>query len=317
MSESTVKQKKVKSSRLFGDCIIMLVAPLVIAVWYYGVRALWVTGTAVAGALISDVVSGLIVNKHYKIKDLAGLYIGIAISVMMPAGVPLYIPAAAAAFAVLAVKLPFGGALRAPFSPVAAGFAFACVCFKDKIFDYSYSSSEKLLGSTSLGSLLARGNSVHLNAVNAFDIFSGNVAGPMGTGCGLVLLACCAYIFVSRRKSLLATAGFLGVCVIIAAVFPRTNASALTSVVLELSSGSMIFAGVFLLTEPSTLPKDNKMRLLYGALCGIFCMAMRHVGAYEEPVCFAVLLANGFRPVLESLFGKKKTAVSERRVPKK
>lgn len=308
MTESTVKQKKIKSSRIFGDYIIMLVAPLVIAVWYYGIRALWVTGSAVAGALISDIVSGLIVNKHYKIKDLAGIYIGIAISVMMPAGVPLYIPAAAGAFAVLAVKLPFGGALRAPFSPVAAGFAFACVCFKDEIFDFSYSSGEKLLGSASLGSLLAHGNSIHLNAVNAFDIFSGNVAGPMGTGCGLVLIACCAYLFVRRRRALLSTAGFLAACILVAAVFPRTNASALTSVVLELSSGSLIFAGVFLLTEPSAMPKSGKARLLCGALCGFICMAMRHIGAYEEPVCFAVLLADAFKPVVESLLDKRKAA---------
>ena len=36
MAENAVKQNKVKNSRIFGDYLIMLVAPLVIAVWYYG-----------------------------------------------------------------------------------------------------------------------------------------------------------------------------------------------------------------------------------------------------------------------------------------
>ena len=41
MAENAVKQNKVKNSRIFGDYLIMLVAPLVIAVWYYGVRAVY------------------------------------------------------------------------------------------------------------------------------------------------------------------------------------------------------------------------------------------------------------------------------------
>ena len=299
MAENAVKQNKVKNSRIFGDYLIMLVAPLVIAVWYYGVRAVYAAAAAVAGAMITDIAANLIIRKQYRLKDLSSVYIGAAIAAMMPAGIPLYIPALAAAFAVLAVKIPFGGGLRAPFSPVAAGFAFACVCFKEQIFDYSYNSVDKLLGSASLGSLLAKGNSVRLNSVNLFDIVSGNVAGPMATGCGIVLIACCAYLFVRRRKALLTTAGFIVTCAVFAAVFPRINASAITSVVLELSSGSLIFAGVFLLTDLATLPKSSAVRVIYGAVC----MTMRRLGAYEEPVCFAVLLANGLRPVMESALG--------------
>jgi Na+-translocating ferredoxin:NAD+ oxidoreductase RnfD subunit len=30
-------------------------------------------------------------------------------------------------------------------------------------------------------------------------------------------------------------------------------------------------------------------------------MVMRKMGTFEEPVCFAILLANGFRPVLDSV----------------
>lgn len=311
LAESTVKKKKIKNLQVFSDYIIMLVAPLVISVWYYGMRAVRVTACAVAGAFLSDIVTTLLLKKKYNIKDLSAAYIGAAIAAMMPAGIPLYIPAIAGAFGVLAVKMPFGGALRAPFSPVAAGFAFACVCFKEQIFDYSYGSADKLLGSASVGSLLARGNSVHLNSVNMFDIISGNVAGPMATGCGLVLVACCAYLLVRRRKALLTTAGFIASCAVIAAVFPRINASAVTSVVLELSSGSLIFAGVFLLTEPSSQIKSSKLRLIYGALCGIICMAMRRMGAYEEPVCFAVLLANGLKPVLQAVAGEKLTPTSK------
>ena len=149
---------------------------------------------------------------------------------------------------------------------------------------------------------MTNGNSVHLNAANSFEIITGNVAGPMGTGCIILLIGCCAYLFVRRRKALLATAGFLGACALYAAIFPRINASLLDGIFLELSAGSLMFAAVFIVTDHAALPQNGINRVLYGAVCGIFCMAMRAFGTYEETVCFAVLLANGLRPVTDSAF---------------
>ncbi len=302
MSGNALKQNTVKSSRVFGDYIIMLVAPCIVALWYYGTRVLSVLAVSIATALICDFAACALLGKSFRIKDLSNIVIGAVIAMMMPASIPLYIPAAAAAFAVVAVKIPFGGALHAPFVPAAAGFAFVSVCFKEQIFSYTVNPSGKFLGSSSLGSLLTNGNSVHLNAANSFEIITGNVAGPMGTGCIILLIGCCAYLFVRRRKALLATAGFLGACALYAAIFPRINASLLDGIFLELSAGSLMFAAVFIVTDHAALPQNGINRVLYGAVCGIFCMAMRAFGTYEETVCFAVLLANGLRPVTDSAF---------------
>ncbi len=302
MSGNALKQNTVKSSRVFGDYIIMLIAPCIVALWYYGTRVLSVLAVSIVTALICDFAACALLGKSFRIKDLSNIVIGAVIAMMMPASIPLYIPAAAAAFAVLTVKIPFGGALHAPFVPAAAGFAFVSVCFKEQIFSYTVNPSGKFLGSSSLGSLLTNGNSVHLNAANSFEIITGNVAGPMGTGCIILLVGCCAYLFVRRRKALLATAGFLGACALYAAIFPRINASLLDGIFLELSAGSLMFAAVFIVTDHATLPQNGINRVLYGAVCGIFCMAMRAFGTYEETVCFAVLLANGLRPVADSAF---------------
>ena len=300
LANIAAKQSPVKASRLFGDYLIMLIAPCVLSLWYYGGRALWVILLSVVSAVLTDGIVSAVLGKPFNIKDLSNIFIGAAIAVMMPAGVPFYVPVSAAVFAVAAVKVPFGGATRAPFVPAAAGFAFASVCFKEQVFDFAYNAEGKLLGEVSLASMLSQGNSVHLKTSTVFDIITGNVAGPMGTGCGILMLVCCTYLFVRRRKALLATAGFIGACALFALFAPRANASALTSLVLELSSGSLLFAAVFLVTDHATLPKNNVNRVIYGAVCGFFCMFMRSVGTYEETVCFAVLLANGLRPVLDS-----------------
>lgn len=300
MANKPQKQNKVKASQIFGDYIVMLIAPCIVSVMYYGTRAAWVILVSVLSAVICDMVMSLLLKKKFSFRDLSNIFIGAAIAVMMPAGVPFYVPAIASAAGVLTAKIPFGGARKAPFVPAAAGFAIASVCFKEQVFDYSKSSADKLLGAQSLGSLLANGNSVHLNLGNTFDILVGNISGPMGTGCGILMLVCCCYLFVRRKGALLATAGFIGACAAYAMLFPRINASVFSSIVLELSAGSLLFGAVFLITDPATLPKGGISRIIYGAVCGIICMIMRAVGTYEETVCFAVLFTNGFSPVIES-----------------
>lgn len=318
MPDKAQKPNIVKSSSLFGDYLIMLIAPAALAFFFYGERVISVIAVSMGAAFICDALASILLKKTFYLKDLSGIYAGAAIALMMPAGIPLYIPALASAFAVLAVKIPFGS-VKTPFSPAAAGFAFAALCFKEDVFSYTENTADKLMGSVSIGAMLSSGNSIHLDAANVIDILGGNVAGPMGTGCGILMLGCCAYLFVRRRRALAATAGFIAACAVFAAVLPRINASALTGIVLELSAGSLLFAAVFLVTDPSTLPKKTFNRVVYGAVCGIICMGMRYAGAYEEPVCFAVLLANGFRPVIDSVLkrlpenGFNKKAASARK----
>ena len=79
-----------------------------------------------------------------------------------------------------------------------------------------------------------------------------------------------------------------------AALFPRVYAGRLTSVAMELSSGAMVFAAVFLLPDPASAPSGRASGFVYGIFAGVVCMLLRRFGAAEEGVFFAVLIANAF-----------------------
>lgn len=301
LSNKEIKQNPVKPLKLYGDYLLMLAAPCALALRYYGARVLAVIAAGVLGAVLSDMLFCVILKRKFLLRDLSNIFIGAVIALMLPAGVPFYVPAIASVFAVAVAKIPFGGSMKTPFVPAAAGFAFVSTCFKAQVFDFSYNSADKMLGSRSLGNLLLNGNAVRLNAINVFDILSGNVAGPAGAGCGLLMAACFVFLLVRRKGALFAPLSFIAVCALYAAVMPRVNASVFTSIFMELSAGSLLFAAVFLISDYSTQPQRYFTRILYGAVCGIFCMMMRAMGTYEETVCFAVLLANGFTPVLDSI----------------
>ena len=258
---------------------------------------------SVAAAVITDALGGKVINKKADIRDLCSVFTGAAIALMLPAGIPVYVPVFASVFAIAVAKFPFGSSEKLPFVPAAAGIAFASVCFKEQVFDYAYGTEDKVFGAESLGSMLLRGSAVRVGAANAFDFLVGNVAGPMGTGCILLLVACSVYLLVRRPRALLASGGFVAACAVMVLVFPRTEASFITNLVCELCSGSLMFAAVFLVTDEATLPRNNLNRIICGAVCGAFCIGMRYMGAYEETVCFAVLLANAMRPIFDSAIG--------------
>ncbi len=275
----------------------MLTAPCVLSVWFYGSKAAGTIAVCVLSAVITDFAASILINKQYFAADLSALCTGIMIAMMMPAGVPAYVGIVSCAFAVLVVKLPFGGGMRAPFVPAAVGMAFATVCFTDKVF--AYPAGRESMVSYSMSSLLASNGSIKINATSFLDLLTGNIIGPMGTGCMIVMAGCLVFLYIRRRSSLYASVSFLITCAVAALLFPRTTGSAFASPLLELSGGSLMFAAVFLLTDYATLPKRTVNKVVYGVFCGILCMVMRHTGAYEETVCFAVILANAFSPLLE------------------
>lgn len=236
MADSAFKSKKFNMRSVYTDYLIMLLAPCYMAFHYYGWRSLLVIAVSVASALITDTLAGLVINKKISFGNPVCIFAGAAIALMMPINVPLYVPVFASFFAVAVVMMPFGSSENAPFVPAAAGFAFASVCFKEQVFSYTVGSQDTVFGTESLGSMLMKGSSVHIGTANVFDILVGNVAGPMGTGCILLMVACALYLLVRRPESLLSTVGFIAACILTVILFPRVTASVRSNLLPELCS---------------------------------------------------------------------------------
>jgi len=311
----------VKEPRNFyGGMLIMLAGPAFMACYFYGFQALLLLAVSVLSAVLSEAFCSLILRrKDSGLADLNAVFTGAVIALMLPANAPLFLAATGSIFAVLAAKLPFGGAKTAPFMPAAAGFAFLCVCWPGKVFHYpavtaQFGAAAPFAGE-SLASLLHNGNSLSLNFINVFDILAGNVPGPMGAGCILVILASSCYLLFTRPKTLLAPLGYAAGCAVSALLFPRVSTGHFSSMFLELCSGTLVFTALFLLPDPAVSPQGGNLRRAgYGVLSGVLCMVMRHFGAYEEGACFALLLSNAVWPFIENRLGGKRSAAGKKSV---
>ena len=284
------------------DMLAILILPCVSAWYFYGSKALALVAVSVITAVLSEFFGRKVLKQDSTVSDLSAVVTGIVVALMLPANAPLWLAASGSSFAIIAAKLPFGRAETLPFSPAAAGMAFLTICFSDLIFDYPQitASSAMLSGSTgsSLAYMLSQNMSVSLGSVKAIDIFTGNHPGPMGAGCIIVLFGSALYMLIRRTKLFISVAGFAAGAALTALLFPRVG-NVLSSVVLELAAGYMIFAALFLLTEQGTQPHHPVGRLLYGAFTGIICMLMRRFGAFEEGVCFGILISQAAWPVID------------------
>lgn len=297
------KRMRTPEGRVFHfDALIMLLPAAVMAVYYYGTGALARIAACMGAAVLCEAVGAALMRCPRDLTDCSALFIGAATALMLPADIPYWIALSGTAFAVVVVKLPLGGTDSAPFVPAAAGFAFMTLCWPERIFVYPVSARWSGYGQgSSLAGMLHAGISIRPNTVKIFDILIGNVPGPMGATCALVLAAMLVYLGVRYRRSLLNALSFLLTCAVMAFLFPRIRSAngRMLSLLMELCSGVLIFAALFFITDPAISPQRRGHRILYGVFSGVVCMLLRRFSNFEESVCFGVLICNAVWPAFE------------------
>ena len=319
-----------REARRWNLVSLLLTLPLLlVSVYYYSAQVLRTAVIAALVAWVCEIAAGRLILRKQTGDDWNAIATGVWIALMLPAefapnnNVALY-AAIGAAFAVLVVKIPFGGTMHVPFTPAAAGFSFLAVCFPQKIFSYIPSVLAPPIQNNSLAAMLQQGRSA-LEGRQLSSILLGNVVGPMGTSVIFLILAVLvAQLFIKERHgAVLTSVGFIVTAAVLAFVFPRVtgtmwqpNASflktlvelfprslgptfhmRLVSVGMEMCAGSLLFAAVFLLPDPAIMPGRWHMRLAWGAMAAVLCMLLRFLGSFEEGVCFAILLADAFLPL--------------------
>ncbi len=122
----------VSSLRLTWSIGACLLPAAVWGVLLFGIPALEVLGVAVGSSLACELLTSLLFHR-VTIQDGSAFVTGLLVGMLMPPGVPLYVPAAASAFAIIVVKQTFGGLGRNWMNPAAAGVVFALISWTSQM----------------------------------------------------------------------------------------------------------------------------------------------------------------------------------------
>lgn len=291
--------------RYNADIFAICLALSAVGIYHGGIYALCQILLCSATAVLCEFIGFKALLKKNTVSDLSALTTGMIIALLLPASAPLYVGISASAFAVLVAKLPFGDVRCTPFLPSAAGFCFAAMMFTEAVFTYpaagsdlAFFGTEAFVKGESLFDMLSKGNSLSLNVFGRVSLLSGAYPGAVGTTSMLVLAGGFAYMALRHPKRLFASSGYLLSATVFAFLFPRVNSGRLSSVIIELSAGGLIFAALLLITDPVTSPRKPDRAFFYGLTGGAVCMLLRYFSKTPDAACFSILITNALWPAL-------------------
>jgi Na+-transporting NADH:ubiquinone oxidoreductase subunit B len=234
------------------------------------------------------------------------------IPLILPPTIPLWMVAFATAFAVIIGKEAFGGTGMNILNIALAArvflfFAYPAYMAGDNIWIASGGAKfvDGFSGATPLAAAYSGGLEGLSRQYSLSDLFFGAIPGSVGeTSVIAIAIGACLLIFTgigswSIMASVVAGAFATGTIFTLAGIQPFQGVPPHYHLVM----GSVLFAAVFMATDPVTAAQTAKGKIVYGLLIGVAGMVIRVLNpAYPEGWMLAILLMNVFAPAIDHYF---------------
>jgi len=310
------------------DVSIALLPATIVGIIFFGFNALLVMAISVVSAIVAELLYKMLVNKasfkqFWNEFDYTTLVTGLLIGMNMPPLVNWYIPIIASFFAIIVVKMLFGGTGKNIVNPAIAGRIFVFISFGivaaggfvDPIVTASASGQGTFMnpivsGSTPLGDILKNGLSA-TGATN-MDMFLGLIPGTIGETSALALIIGGIYLVVRDVIDWKWPVIYIGVTGLFAVVLNGFNFAWFLPSIL---SGGLMLGAIFMATDYTTTPNTQLGNVVYFVALGLITALLRHNNG-TEVVSFAILLMNLVVPLIDKYivpkpFGYVKPAKKE------
>ncbi len=295
-------------SRMWGVVIALLPA-LAFSLYAFGIGALVVIAVSVLGCVMTEyLIQRYLIKGELTITSGSAVITGLLLAMNLPSNLPVWIVLIGCVVAIGLGKYAFGGLGQNIFNPAILGRVFLLISFPQQMTSWPLpmvnraSYLDATTGATILGKMKL--NELVPDNVDLMGAFMGQMGGSLGEMCGLAILLGGAYLLVRRiiswhiPVSIIATVALFSWC---AGINPLVS----------ILSGGVLLGAVFMATDYVTSPMTHKGMVLYGVMIGVITMVIRLWGAYPEGVSFAILIMNGFTPLINKYmrprqFGERK-----------
>lgn len=139
-------------------------------------------------------------------------------------------------------------------------------------------------------------------------------AGSIGEVCAPLIILAGIYLLVTRTANWrLMLSPLLAASAMVALLHYVFGVAKVPSLPFSLLSSSLLYACVFMVTEPVSAPRKPAAMWLYGIFIGVTIIMLRWLGQFPGSVSFSILLGNTVGPSLDLAIG----AWQDRKKPKK
>lgn len=273
-------------------CVIVALLPAtVFGIINFGFYSLCLVAVTVTSAVLGELIFNLITHRKNSLTDFSAVVTGLLLALNLPPHLPLWMGALGSLFAIIVVKMLFGGLGKNFMNPALGARCFLMLSFARYMTDFE---CDAYSGATPLAALENDG------MVNVFDMAIGRTSGCIGeTSVLAILLGACFLIAMGVIDLIIPGLYILSFSAVI--ILLGGHGADLSYLSAHLSGGGLMLGAFFMATDYTTRPVNRKGQALYGILLGILTGIFRLFGPSAEGVSFAIIIGNLCVPLIEKV----------------
>lgn len=283
-------RSKVTTNGIMLAVVIALMPAAGFGIYHFGIRALLVILVTVASAVLTEFLFGLYKRKM-TISDLSAVVTGLLLAMNLPVTIPLWMAALGGIFAILVVKMLFGGLGQNFMNPALAARCFLLISFPTAMTSFD---CDAYTGATPLAALKAG------EQVNVMDMVLGHTAGTIGETSVVALLAGACILLALGVIDLRIPGSYIVAFTLFTGIFGGHGFDP-AYLSAQLAGGGLMLGAFFMATDYVTRPITIKGQYVFGIFLGIMTGIFRIFGPGAEGVSYAIILGNLLVPLIEKV----------------
>ena len=292
-------RSKDTTSRSMLYVIISLLPAAGFGVYNFGLHALAVIIVTIASTVLTEYIYEKCMKKKITVGDLSAVVTGLLLAMNLPPMAPLWMAALGGIFAILVVKMLFGGLGQNFMNPALGARCFLMISFTSLMTNFN---CDTYTGATPLAALKAG------ERVDVMDMIIGRTAGTIGETSMVALIIGACILILLGVIDLKVPGSYIVTFVIFIAIFGGHGFDS-QYISANLAGGGLMLGAFFMATDYVTRPITKKGQYLYGIFLGIMTGIFRVFGPSAEGVSYAIILGNLLVPLIEKVtmpkaFGK-------------
>ena len=315
-------RSNVTTASIMRDVAIALAPTLIFGIWNFnryghGLDAFILILVCVVFCVATEFVYEKLMKKPITIGDFSAVVTGLILALNLPATLPYWIAALGSIFAILVVKMVYGGLGQNFMNPALAGRCFMVLSFSSAMTSFTIKEGAGWMygiavDATSQATPLMQVKSTGAigGLPNLMDMFLGTTTGTIGEASCLALLIGAAYLLIRRVITWQIPVIYIGTFAVIDLIYQFAVGGAPYPVLYELCGGGLMLGAWFMATDYVTSPITKKGQVIYAILLGLLTALFRFFGESAEGVSFAIIIGNCAVPLIERFsipkpFGKE------------
>ena len=286
----------VTTKTIMRDVLIGLAPALIGSVYFFGYRALIVTLISMAACVFFEWAWCRAMKVNCKVYDMSAMVTGALIAFVCPVTIPYWCLIIGDSFAIIVVKMLFGGVGKNLVNPALAaracmfGWPVLMTNWVKVGFENAagiFSTADVVTAATPLAAM----HQGQMPEESLLDLFLGNVGGCIGETSAALLLLGFGYLLIRKVVSIRIPLTYLGTVAVLSLLFPMGN-DPLQWMAAQLCGGGLMLGALFMATDYVTSPVTHLGQIVYGMGCGALTILIRYFGGYNEGVSYAILIMN-------------------------